>query len=86
MEKEQVTFIDKEREEKDRMENENLKQSSLTVTITQHRYEQLLDIETRVDVIVERITREKYMGMEDILRTLGTELALQGAEEIKSGQ
>ena len=64
------------------MENENLKQSSLTVTITQHRYEQLLDIETRVDVIVERITREKYMGMEDILRTLGTELALQGAEEI----
>ncbi len=78
-----MTFIDKEREEKDRMENENLKQSSLTVTITQHRYEQLLDIETRVDVIVERITREKYMGMEDILRTLGTELALQGAEEMK---
>lgn len=78
-----MTFIDKEREEKDRMENENLKQSSLTVTITQHRYEQLLDIETRVDVIVERITREKYMGMEDILRTLETELALQGAEEMK---
>lgn len=32
---------------------------------------------------MERITREKYMGMEDILRTLGTELALQGAEEMK---
>ncbi len=78
-----MTFIDKEREEKDRMENENLKQSSLTVTITQHRYEQLLDIETRVDVAVERITREKCMGMEEILRTLGTELALQGAEEMK---
>ena len=78
-----MTFIDKEREEKDRMENENLKQSSLTVKITQQRYEQLLDIETRVDVIVERITREKYMGMEDILRTLETELALQGAEEMK---
>ncbi len=78
-----MTFIDKEREEKDRMENENLKQSSLTVTITQHRYEQLLDIETRVDVAVERITREKYIGMEDILRTLGTELAIQGAEEME---
>ena len=65
------------------MENENLKQSSLTVTITQHRYEQLLDIETRVDVAVERITREKCMGMEEILRTLGTELALQRAEEMK---
>ncbi len=56
------------------------------VTITQHRCEELLDIETRVDVVVEKIIREKYMGMEDILRTLGTELALQGAEEIKSGQ
>ena len=56
------------------------------VTITQHRYEELLDIETRVDVVVEKIIREKYMGMEDILRTLGTEIALQGAEEIKSGQ
>lgn len=78
-----MTFIDKEREKKDRMENENLKQSSLTVTITQHRYEQLLDIETRVDVAVERITREKYIGMEDILRTLGTELAIQGAEEME---
>lgn len=65
------------------IENENLKQSNLTVTITQHRYEQLLDIETRVDVVVERITREKCMGMEEILRTLGTELALQGAEEMK---
>ena len=64
-------------------ENENLKQSNLTVTITQHRYEQLLDIETRVDVVVERIIREKYMGMEDILRTLGTELAIQGAERMK---
>ena len=64
-------------------ENENLKQSDRTVTISQHRYEQLLDIETRVDVVVERIIREKYMGMEDILRTLGTEPAIQGAEEMK---
>lgn len=62
-------------------ENENLKQSNRTVKISQHRYEQLLDIETRVDVVVERIIREKYMQMEDILRTLGTELAIQGAEQ-----
>ena len=34
-------------------------------------------------MVVERITREKCMGMEEILRTLGTELALQGAEEMK---
>lgn len=63
--------------------NENLKQSDRIVTISQHRYEELLDIETRVDVVVERIIREKYMQMEDILRTLGTELAIQGAEEMK---
>ena len=31
------------------MENKNLKQSNGTVKITQHRYEQLLDIETRVE-------------------------------------
>lgn len=65
------------------IENENLKQNNLTVKITQHRYEQLLDIETRVDVVVERIIREKYMGIEEILRTLGTELAIQGVEEMK---
>ena len=65
------------------IENENLKQGDRTVTITQHRYEQLLNIETRVDVVVERITREKYMGMEDILRTLRTELAIQAAEQWK---
>ena len=64
------------------IEIEDSKQTNLTVTITQHRYEQLLDIETRVDVVVERITREKYVGMKEILRTLGTELALQGAEEM----
>ena len=64
-------------------ENENLKQSDRTVTITQHRYEELLDIETRVDVVVERIIREKSMRMEDILRTLRTELAIQGAEQWK---
>lgn len=64
------------------IEIEDSKQTNLTVTITQHRYEQLLDIETRVDVVVERITREKYVGMEEILRTLGTELALQGAWEM----
>lgn len=68
------------------IEIENSKQTNMTVTITQHRYEELLDIETRVDVVVEKITREKYMGMEEILRTLGTELALQGAEEMMEEQ
>lgn len=64
------------------IEIETSKQTNMTVTITQHRYEQLLDIETRVDVLVERITHDNYIRTEDILRILGTELALQRAEEI----
>ncbi len=60
------------------MENTNL-----TITIPQSRYEQLLDIETRVDVAVERITNDEYIKTEDILRILGTELALQKADEIR---
>lgn len=64
------------------IEIETSKQTNMTVTITQHRYEQLLDIETRVDVLVERITHDNYIKTEDILRILGTELALQRVEEI----
>ena len=60
------------------MENKNL-----TVIIPLLRYEQLLDIETRVDVAVERMTNDEYCKTEVILRILGTELALQKADEIR---
>lgn len=60
------------------MNNENL-----TVTISLQRYEQLLDIETRVDVAVERIADDKYIDNEAVLRILGTELALQKADEMR---
>lgn len=55
----------------------------LMVTMPIVRYEQLLDIETRVDVTVERITNDEYCKIEDILRILETELALQRADEIR---
>lgn len=58
------------------------KDLGLTVTIPQYRYEQLLDLETRVDVAVEHITNDEYCNIEDVLRILGTELALQRADEI----
>lgn len=58
----------------------------LTVTIPQNRYEQLLDLETRVDVAVERMTNDEYCKIEDVLRILGTELALQRADEIREGE
>lgn len=60
-----------------------MKNEDLMVTIPLSKYEQLLDIETRVDVAVERIINDEYCKTEDILRILGTELALQRADEIR---
>lgn len=60
-----------------------VKNLDLTVTIPQTEYKQLLDLETRVDVAVERMTNDEYCNLEDVLRILGTELALQRADEIR---
>lgn len=57
--------------------------TDLMVTITQRRYEQLLDTETRVDVVVEQLKNKEYFDVEDVLRILGTELALQKANNKK---
>lgn len=59
------------------------KDLGLTVTIPQMEYKQLLDLETMVDVAVERMTNDEYCKIEDVLRILGTELALQKADEIR---
>lgn len=59
-----------------------VKESTGAVTITQQRYEQLLDIETRVDVVVERILHKEFMTLQDILWILGTELAIETAREL----
>lgn len=60
-----------------------VKNAELTVAIPINEYKYLLDIETRVDVVVERICNDNYTDNEDILRILGTELALQKADEIR---
>lgn len=60
-----------------------VKDLALTITISQNRYEQLLDIETRVDVAVERMANDEYCKIEDVLRILGTKLALQRADEMR---
>ena len=54
-----------------------------TVTIPLVRYEELLDSETRVNVAVECIVNNKYIDNEDILRILGTKLAMKKANEIR---
>lgn len=60
-----------------------IKDESLMVKIPQTEYKQLLDLETRVDVAVERMTNDKFCDLEDVLCILGTELALQRADEIR---
>lgn len=42
-----------------------------TVTIRQERYEELLDSETRVDVLLDVIRAEKFIAIKDIFRILG---------------
>lgn len=59
------------------MENTN------TVVIATRRYEELLDLETRVNVAVEKIVRCNYISTEDLLFILGTELAITKAEELR---
>lgn len=59
------------------------KDLGLAATIPQMEYKQLFDLETRVDVAVERMTNDEYCKIETVLRILGTELALQRADEIR---
>ncbi|MCM1225188.1 MAG: hypothetical protein NC548_63125 [Lachnospiraceae bacterium] len=61
-----------------------VKNTELTVTIPMNEYKYLLDLETRVDVAVERVCNDNCIDNEDILRILGTELALQKADEIRA--
>lgn len=46
------------------------------------RYEELLKIETRVNVLVERYIHSKYLKDQDVLFTLGTDLAVELALDI----
>lgn len=50
------------------------------------RYEELLDLETRVNVIVERIDHNKTIDIESLLWMLGTELSVSIANEIREGE
>lgn len=52
------------------------------IKISRYRYEQLLDIETRVDVVVERILHKEFVTLQDVLWILGTELAIETAREL----
>lgn len=54
-----------------------------SVTISIERYNELLDIETRVDVVVDMIARNDYVSMSNVLRILGSEYAIDAANKIE---
>lgn len=57
--------------------------NSSVVVIPIQRYNELLDIETRVDVVVEMIKLGRHVDSESILWTLGTGLAIDAAMDIR---
>ena len=52
-----------------------------TVKITQDRFEELLDTETRVAVLLDVIRHEGYISIKDIFRILGCSQDVKRIEE-----
>lgn len=52
--------------------------------IRKQEYLQMIDLETRVDVLVDLLAADKHVDVELELRILGTELAITTANEIKA--
>lgn len=48
--------------------------------ITNERYEQLLDLETRVNVVIERIAHKNFLSSEDLMWLLGTKESVKLAQ------
>lgn len=56
--------------------------SSLVVVIPMNRYEELLHLESRVEVAVERLKHSDFFCKEDLLWILGTDEAVATAREL----
>ena len=54
------------------------------VSIPLERYEELITLETRVNVAVGYVANNAYPKIEDVLLTLGTELACETAMELRA--
>lgn len=57
--------------------------SSNPVNIPGERFEELIVLETRVNILVDFLSRDKYCEKNTILRIIGTEDALLKAAEIE---
>ena len=58
-------------------------EQKVTVTLTLERFMQLIELETLVNILVERIEHDEYMNVEELLRALGTENAVEIAQKMR---
>ena len=54
-----------------------------TVLISMDELAWLLDLKTRVDVLIERIAHDDFFRTEDVLRILGTDEAVKLADKLR---
>ena len=54
-----------------------------TVLISMDDLAGLLDLKTRVDVLIERIAHDDFFRTEDVLRILGTDEAVKLADKLR---
>ena len=53
-----------------------------TVLISMDELAGLLDLKTRVDVLIERIAHDDFFRTEDVLRIIGTDEAVELADKV----
>ena len=53
------------------------------VTITIVRFAELLDKETRLDILTDKLIREYCINTEEALRIIGSDVAVKRADELK---
>ena len=54
------------------------------VKIPVSRFEELLNKETRLNILTEKLIRNEYIDTEEALRIIGSEVAIKKADELKS--
>ena len=54
-----------------------------TVLISMAELAGLLDLKTRVDVLIERVAHDDFFRTEDVLRILGTDEAVKLADKLR---
>ena len=53
------------------------------VCIPISRFEELLDKETRIDVLTDKLINDNYISTEEVLRLIGSDIAIKKADEIR---